>query len=451
MLLDDRVRRQVLSGNPRRQQRERARRGKATNGGILMICLALVLAATAALAEDASPSFSSLANRAVLTGDWSGLRSEWALRGVEFGIEHYGDVFTVVDGGAEKETYYSGLVEFGTELDLETLLGWSSTRAFVLGIGTFGGDPADGAGSLHAPSNLANVRTGKLLEAWLESEFRDGTLAVLAGLYAADSEFDVKETAAVFMNGGFGTGLDLSETGRNGPCVYPTTCLGVRIGYQPDASRYLQLAVLDGVAGDPDRPHGTQIHLSRDDGLLMIGEAGIQRSADEGRFLRAALGAWSYTTDFERLLPPADGVAPRSRSGTHGFYALLEGDLYREPGQFLQGLSGFLRVGVADEAVNQIGSYAGAGLVYTGLVPGRTEDVLGLGVSAAFNGDDFRQAQAAGGAPADDKETAVEMSYWMPLLPWLSLQLDAQLILDPSTDPALDDALLFGLRYQITF
>ena len=184
----------------------------------------------------------------------------------------------------------------------------------------------------------------------------------------------------------------------------------------------------------------------------MIGEAGIQRSsADAGRFLRAALGAWHYTTDFVRLLPPEGSVAPQSRSGTQGFYALLEGDLYREPGQFLQGLSGFLRVGVADEAVNQIGSYAGAGLVYTGLVPGRTEDVLGLGVSAAFNGDDFRQAQAAGGAPADDKETAVEMSYWMPLLPWLSLQLDAQFILNPSTDPALDDSLLLGLRYQITF
>jgi len=168
-------------------------------------------------------------------------------------------------------------------------------------------------------------------------------------------------------------------------------------------------------------------------------------------FDRAALGAWQYTTDFERLLPPEDGVAPRSRGGTRGFYALLEGDLYREPGQFLQGLSGFLRVGVADDAVNQIGSYAGAGLVYTGLLPSRAEDVLGLGVSAAFNGDDFKQARSAAGTPADDTEAAVELSYWMPLLPWLSLQLDAQLILNPSTDPALDDALLFGLRYQVTF
>jgi porin len=211
------------------------------------------------------------------------------------------------------------------------------------------------------------------------------------------------------------------------------------------------VALLDGVAGDPDQPHGTQIELSRDDGVLVLGEAGVQRNADEGRFLRAALGAWHYTTDFETVRPSEGGGDPGSRSGTQGLYALLEGELYAEPGQTSQGLSGFLRVGVADDAVNPIGSYAGAGLIYTGLLPGRGEDVLGLGVSTAWNGDDFREAQATAGTPVRDAEMAFELSYWMPLLPWLTLQLDAQLIRDPSTDPDLDDALLFGVRYQVTF
>lgn len=408
------------------------------------------------LASAAGPAASTgeaepLASRANLTGDWGGLRTEWALNGVEIGIAHTGDLFAVVEGGAEEATYYSGLLEAGIEFDLEALLGWPSTRAFVLGIGTFGRDPGDGAGSVHAPSNLANIPTGKVLEAWLEREFMDGRLAVLGGLYGVDSEFDVKETAGVFMNGGFGTGLDLSETGLNGPCVYPTTCLGVRARYQPDDSRYFQFAVLDGVAGDPDQPHGTQVSLSSDDGLLVLGEAGFQRGAGEGRFLRAAVGAWAYTTDFEELLPPAPGAAPGEQGGTQGLYALLEGDLYREPGQYLEGLSGFLRVGVADEAVNPIGSYAGAGLVYTGLFPGRGEDVLGLGISAAFNGDDFKDAQAQAGAPVDSAEVVLELTYWIPLLPWFSLQLDAQHIRNPSTDPSLDDALLLGLRYQVTF
>ncbi|NHA15644.1 carbohydrate porin [Thioalkalivibrio sp. XN279] len=409
----------------------------------------LLLASAVGQAEDTPGD--SLASRANLTGDWGGLRTEWALNGVEIGINHTGDVFAVIDGGAEESTYFSGLVDVGIEFDLEAMLGWPATRAFVLGIGTFGRDPGDGAGSVHAPSNLANIPTGKVLEAWLEREFMAGQLAVLAGLYGVDSEFDVKETAGVFMNGGFGTGLDLSETGLNGPCVYPTTCLGVRARYHPDDTRYVQLAVLDGVAGDPEQPHGTQISLNSDDGLLVLGEAGFQRGAGAGRFLRAAVGAWAYTTDFEELLPPTPGAAPGEQGGTHGIYALLEGDLYREPGQYLEGLSGFLRVGVADEAVNPIGSYAGAGLVYTGLFPTRSEDVLGLGVSAAFNGDDFKDAQAQAGAPVEDAEVVVELTYWMPLLPWFSLQLDAQYISNPATDPALDDALLVGLRYQVSF
>ena len=423
--------------------------GQAAPGLTAAAAAILLLASAAGQAEPATGD--TLATRAELSGDWGGLRTEWALSGVEIGITHTGDVLAVVEGGAEESTYYSGLLDVGIEFDLQALLGWPATRAFVLGIGTFGRDPGDGAGSVHAPSNLANTPTGKVLEAWLEREFMDGRLAVLGGLYGVDSEFDVKETAGVFMNGGFGTGLDLSETGLNGPCVYPTTCLGIRARYQPDESHYFQFAVLDGVAGDPDQPHGTQISLSSDDGLLILGEAGFQRSAGEGRFLRAAVGAWAYTTDFEALLPPAPGTSPDEQSGTQGVYALLEGDLYREPGQYLEGLSGFLRVGVADAAVNPIGSYAGAGLVYTGLFPHRSEDVLGLGVSAAFNGDDFRDAQAQAGAPVENTETVVELTYWMPLLPWFSLQLDAQYISNPATDPALDDALLVGLRYQVTF
>lgn len=373
------------------------------------LLLALTLAQVARAAAEPAP----LATRAALSGDWGGLRAEWALRGIDVGIAHFGDVLAVVDGGAEEATYYSGLLEAAVALDLDRLLGWPSTRAFVLGIGTFGRDPGDGAGAVHAPSNLANIPTAKFLEAWVERDFLDGRLA---GLYGVDSEFDVKETAGVFMNGGFGTGLDLSETGLNGPCAYPTTCLGIRARYQPDETRYFQFALLDGVAGDPDQPHGTQVGISSDDGALALAEAGIQSGAGEGRFLRAALGAWHYTTEFDALLAPP-GLPPRRQSGTEGFYALVEGDLYREPGQYLEGLSGFLRIGVADQAVNPIARYAGAGLVYTGLFPGRPGDVLGLGVSAAFNGDDFRAAQALADAPVDAAEVVIELSYWMPWYP----------------------------------
>lgn len=418
---------------------------------LITALVALGTAPPARASAEVLPAAEALASRNALTGDWDGRRAAWAERGVVIGIDHFGDLTTVVDGGEERGSYYAGLVEVGLEFDLATVLGWPDTRALVLGVGTFGRDPGDGAGSIHAPSNLANVPTGTLLEAWLERDFFSGRLALLGGLYAVDSEFDVKESAGVFMNGGFGSGLELSETGLNGPCVYPATCLGVRARYQPDDAGYVQFAVLDGGAGDADQPRGLQIDLDGDDGLFVIGETGFQRSAEAGRFLRAALGAWHYTTEFEDITQPGAPAPMRTSDGTYGVYALLEGSLYGEPGRAVQGLSGFMRIGFADQTVNPIGRYAGAGLVYTGLLPARDEDVLGLGVSAGFLGRDFRDARARAGTPVQSRELVLELTYWMPVLPWFNLQLDAQYISNPAADPALANATLFGLRYQITF
>lgn len=389
--------------------------------------------------------------RTAFPGDWNGRRATLEERGVEPGLALYQDAL-FVDGGVEDSNDLPGLVEPMLSLDMERLAGWKNTQVFVRGIGMYGRDPAEAAGSLNAPSNLANsVATFKFFETWIERTFLEDALAVRVGLHAVDTEFDVKETAGVFMNGGFGTGIDLSQSGLNGPCIFPTSCFGIRVKYQPSPATYAMVAVLDGGAGDPDDPRGTHVSLGGDDGALTLGEVGYQRGADEGRFVRFALGAWHYTTTFDDLLATDVNGDPLRHDGTGGVYALVEGELYREPGQISQGLSGFLRLGTADQDVNPVRHYASAGLAYTGLLAGRDEDVLGLGVSAPINGDKYLRAQELAGAPADREELAFELAYLMPIAPGLAVQLDAQYIVNPGTDPTLDDACLLGMRLMFTF
>lgn len=427
-------------------------------GTIARACLTSLLAlsalgvAFAARAQDAGP-VPLLLERETSTGEPGGQRSALAKRGVELGLAVYQDVLSVVDGGLDTKTYAPGLIEPIVTLDLGRLLGWEGTRVFLRGLGMYGRDPAEGTGSLEAPSNLANaVQTFRLFEAWIERPLFDDALTVRAGLYAADAEFDVKETAGGFVIGGFGTGIDLSQSGQNGPCVYPTSCLGVRVKYEPAPHYYLQAAMLDGVAGDPDDPHGTHVTIDLDDeGVFTIGEVGYQRGADEGRFLRAALGVWYYTAPFDDLLEVDDGGDPRQRHAKPGVYALLEGELYREPGESTQGLSGLVRVGVADQDVYQVRSYASAGLADTGLFPGRDEDVTAFGLSVPINGSTFKTAARQAGTPVDDAEVALELTHYMQILSWLSLQFDAQYFINPGTDPAVDDALVLGLRTRVRF
>lgn len=404
---------------------------------------------TPAEADSDSPLF----GRETITGTWGGHRTALAERGVEIGLAVYSEAFAVVDGGLETGRFYPGLVEPSLGLDLGRLSGWSGTHVFIRGLGMYGRDPVEGTGSLNVPSNLASeAQTFRLFDAWIERSFLDETFSARFGLHGLDAEFDVKETAGVFMNGGFGTGIDFSQSGRGGPCVYPSSCLGVRLRYQPTPSHYLQAAVMEGTAGDPDDPYGTGISFDYDEeGLFTIAEVGFLRGADEGRFLRAALGVWHYSAAFDDLLEVDASGDPRPRHMKPGFYALLEGELYREPDRPTEGLSGFVRIGTADPDVHQVRYHASAGLAGTGMFPGRGDDVTALGVSVPVNGSKFEAARRQAGAPVDDAELAIELTHYLPLLPWFSLQLDAQYIINPGTDPAVADALLVGLRCRFTF
>jgi porin len=427
--------------------------GIAARVVVLTVVAALVgVVATPAVAREEEKSFlQSLFERETLTGDWGGLRSTLATHGVDVGFANHGDTFVVVKGGLKRRAHYADLLEPTLALDLEKLVRWPGARMYFRGLGTYGDDdPIDSVGSLHAPSNLAAPDTFTLFEGWLEQQLFGDALSILVGLYALDAEFDVKQTAGVFMNGGFGTGLDLSESGLNGPCIFPVSCLGVRIRVQPAPSVYGQLAVLDGVAGDPDNPRGTRVKLSDDDGALLIAETGYQQEADRGRFLRAALGGWIYTTKVDDLVDVDAEGTPRRRH-SWGLYTLLESEIFREAAQSAQGLSGFVRLGYANPDVNQLEWSVGGGLVYTGLIPGRDEDVTGLGVSVGINGGRFKEAQRLADTRVNSQEVALEWTYRIQLLPWMALQLDTQYIINPGTDPSIRDALALGFRYKLTF
>lgn len=393
-----------------------------------------------------------LFERSTLTGDWNGARSSLEEYGIVVGLATTNDIQSVVSGGVQRKTYFPGLVEPTLAVDLQRLIGLPNTIVFVRGLGMYGQDPGEGTGSLNAPSNLANdVGTTRLFEGWIEPSFFDEMISIRAGMYAVDTEFDVKETAAVFMNGGFGTGVDLSQSGRNGPCIYATACLGARVAFHPTPNYYVQAAIVDGVAGNPNNPYGTHIILSRDDGYLVLGEVGYTRGVDEGGFIHAALGAWYYSRPFDNLLEVDANGNPVQTFGKPGVYALLEGSLYTEPGKPTEGLSAFARVGMADQNVNQIQYYVSGGFAYTGPFPGRDEDVAAIGVSVPINGSRYKTAQELAGTTVEDAEYAIEATYWVPVFPWLSMQVDVQYIINPSTDPTIDDVLVLGMRYRIVY
>lgn len=291
----------------------------------------------------------------------------------------------------------------------------------------------------------------RLYEAWLQKEIFGGAGGVKAGLIDLNTTFDVQETAALFLNSSDGEGPELSDTGLNGPSIFPTPALAVTGFWRPAEGWTAQLGVFDGVAGDPGhRGRFVAILISPRDGALIVAQ--VERRFGDAARIEA--GAWTYTSDFDALDEVGPTGAPRAIGGNAGAYGLVEGRLAAKaakPGEGGEGgLSGWLRVGLANGDINRVANYLGAGLVYTGPIPGRDKDQAGVAINRAGFGDGARALAARAGVQLAAAETTFEATYRYALKDWLNIQPDLQYVIHPGGELALGNALVVGVRLAFT-
>ena len=379
-----------------------------------------------------------------LFGGWAGLRPALEERGVTADAVLTSDFLYNTRGGNEEDGTILGNFDLTFAVDTAKAGWWENGTFFIYFLGNFNsnGPMTEITGDLQAASNIEADQTFKLYEIWYEHRFAAERLSLLLGLHDFNSEFDVLEYAGLFINSSFGISPDISQ---NGPSIFPSTALALRIKVQPTDTSYIMAAIYDGVPGDPDNPPRTAVILKKEDGVFAALELGITAgAADQADYYKLAVGGWLHTAEVENF----NGQV---HSYNRGFYLIGEKMLYDE-GPDGQGLGGFIQFGIADDDLNQIASYWGAGLHYTGLFPGRDNDITGLAVAHANSGDEFlRYSETQLGKVVEHSETAIELSYRGELTPWLVLQPNAQYILNPNMDPAVDDALQVSVRMELTF
>jgi len=349
------------------------------------------------------------------------------------------DVLSDVSGGIHRNTTLTGDLDLLLTVDIKKVIpNWRGT-VFLYGLGTYGDNPSKNVGDIQGVSNIAAPNTWKLFEAWYQHNFFE-RFSLLAGLYDVTSEFDVMVSAStLFVNSSFGTGADFGNSGKNGPSTFPATSLGIRGQAILTDSLMVRAVLADGVPGNPNDPHGTQIHLDKDDGLFGSMELAyyqfriadlietkkeirkesprrltfrrIGRSAPLEYEAKVALGFWGYTTSLDQLNKINSSGESVTQHGTYGMYGLAEYDVFHEKGDTNQELTLFGRAGMADPKVNRISQYYGGGFVYKGLFPGRKFDQTGMGVAVAVNSHDYKQSQQRAGQAVDDAEITLELTH----------------------------------------
>lgn len=355
-------------------------------------------------------------------------------KAVRFGATNITDVLGNVDGGLQRGLRVMDKVDL-TVTYLGDDNGLSGFSVFVDGQMTDGADLSGKlVGAAQAVSSLEAPAQVRLANAWMAWQ-REGKLGVKLGVIDLNTEFDVQATGALFLNSAFGIGPDFSQSGQNGPSIFPSTGMGLVSWWFPGGHWQLKGGVFEGAPGDPAHPGRTNFSLTGDEGALVVLEA---RNRITENFVLGA-GAWRYTAS----LPAIDPVRG-NLSGNGGLYAIADGLVYAAPQGEGAGLSAWLRLGWADARINAIATTVNGGLVYSAPF-GRQKDQIGLSAARAWFGGPARDVLAMG-----KTETVLEATYSLAVNSHFSLQPDIQYVISPSGGPA-PDAVIVGSRIMASW
>ena len=178
-------------------------------------------------------------NATTLTDDRGRARTALHDKGVNLEFSHKSDVLANVSGGIQRGAAWLGHTEAKIGLDMEKLLGWNGSTAYIHYHSQLGSKfNTHYVGAFVGVDNIeAGSNTAQFYYAWLQKNFSMDSLSVLAGLYPVDSGFYVTDTSGVFIQPPYGMANDMAQAGQNGPPVFTLGALAVRVKYtSPDKS-----------------------------------------------------------------------------------------------------------------------------------------------------------------------------------------------------------------------
>jgi porin len=391
-----------------------------------------------------------------LSGDWGGQRTRLSDGGFDIGISYTAEPAANVSGGYDETNTYLHNINAELKLDLDKLINIPKT-SFLAKYSSRSGDnlseeyvvpgnSGDGRylyGEYYNKSQEAfGGQTTKLVNFQLSSQFTDQFSADYGRLVMNDL-FLRSDLYCNFMN----NAVCGSPKGVFTPyalSAYPDATVGVHIKYQANEMVDIKLGVFDGGWTEQDK-HGWDWSMGHN-GVALMGEFQLyfDRSKEAGTQRVIKFGMNHHTGDFSKF------ESGEITSGSTSWYLLSDWRLFQEADDANQGLGvfGSIVLNDDDEIAGLPVSFTLGG-VYTGLIPSRNRDKLGLQVTVADHSDyntythDFISGLERG------TETIVELTYNLVLGLGIEVMPSVQYISHPNGSRDFDDVTILGTKFNV--
>lgn len=388
---------------------------------ILLVCLVVLGSMSGPLcAEDAADGRSAI----------NDLRDDLADDGLTFELVYTAEWMANTRGGitTHHARKYRGDVSLFMELDTDRAGLWDKGSFFAHIQSQHGkGITEDYVGDFQVLSNIDADDFTQVSEIWYRHEFFDGRLWTKLGKQESNEDFAGTAFGGEFLNSspGFSPTIPL--------VTYPDPDWGMVWGAEPAGWFSANLGVYQG------RPDGGQSVRGTVDNfygpMVMVEPAVHYHVAERAGHFR--VGAWwngDRFDEFDRSDPN-----PGTRDESHGWYVTWDQEIWTGS---TEGIGLFGQYGWAPPDRSEALHYFGGGVEWTGALPGREADVLGVGLFQAEFSREVRFAR--------DAERSIELFYKLAVCDCCNIKPDLQFITNPG-GTALDDALVAGVRAEFVF
>lgn len=395
-------------------------------------------------------------------GDWHCLREELANEGVVFSSTYTCDVLGNATGGMKQGARYDHSMGWDVNFDLEKFVGMIGTQFHISGLWRAGQNLSKATiGNDLTCSTIFGNEQFRFYFLYLEKDLLDKKLNIRLGRIAAGDDFASSPLYGIYVSNAI-DGVPISIPINMFFSVYATATWGARAKYNLNDDFYIFSGIYNGdKAVSRNDMYGFDFSLRLKEGLAFaqefayapakgVGPTGLPGHYKAGIYYNGATCRDLYS-DINGNSYAATTLDRKKHIGNYNVYIIADQMIYREKGTSDQGLTPLVCATIGPDNINKFPFFLTGGVVYKGLVPGRDNDTTAVQMSYAKYSDKIKESQQSVGSSPQKYEIALEFTHRVMITKWMYMQPDIQYIIQPGGTGNIDDSLVLGFQFGLTF
>lgn len=420
------------------------------------------------------------------TLNWFGLRDTLASHGLDISVTYTSDMSGNPVGGKSAGFTYCDNFTFDLEFQSKPLFGYDGGTLSVIGIERNGNNlSARNVGNQFTVQQVYGGTGFIFYGLAYNQRFCNDRFSFKFGRMAAGDEFASSPLYWLYMNNGIdGNPQSLPVNGKF--TTYPWSVWGSRLRALVTKETELMLGVYQTTPQvSQSYMHGFNWDMNPGDGVMLISQLGwahefikpsppapsTSAKSSDGKSVAA-----KSASDGKSLATPAADAIPHGLPGHYwmgGYYSTWSfpqfGSSQRQNGayglywhfdQMLYRLNPFKDTGLTawsafmlcpQQNTAKVPFQYNGGLVYTGMIPVRPQDVTIFGVAYGNFSSNYAQANQATAGGYATYELAYELGYRFNMTKFAYIQPDMQWIINPGGTGTIPNALVLGAQIGVTF